>query len=168
MYSTWKFKIRWWIKMKELTFSTTKRNENLVNYENISVLFIHYSCYLLDFIYMWSLLEVTLEILQNQKVSWFLKTVGQKIKIFKLNIYFYLDFVIKERSRRDALRQDDNQNRRNIDSSQIPSANVEFIHPKLKDEMSDEEDPENPWVWLTSFSRVPVSIFHTNSQWGLL
>ena len=57
------------------------------------------------------------------------------------------------------MRQDDiNQNRRNVDSSQIPSANVEFIHPKLKDEMSDEEDPENPWVWLTSFSRVPVSI----------
>ena len=73
--------------------------------------------------------------------------------------FTFLDFVIKERNRRDALRQDDiNQNRRNVDSSQIPSANVEFIHPKLKDEMSDEEDPENPWVWLTSFSRVPVSI----------
>ena len=72
--------------------------------------------------------------------------------------FTFLDFVIKERNRRDALRQDDiNQNRRNVDSSQIPSANVEFIHPKLKDEMSDEEDPENPWVWLTSFSRVPVS-----------
>ena len=76
-----------------------------------------------------------------------------------LTSFTFLDFVIKERNRRDALRQDDiNQNRRNVDSSQIPSANVEFIHPKLKDEMSDEEDPENPWVWLTSFSRVPVSI----------
>ena len=38
-------------------------------------------------------------------------------------------------------------------------ANVEFIHPKLRDEMKGEEakDPDNPWVWLTSYSRIPVS-----------
>ena len=65
--------------------------------------------------------------------------------------------LIKERGRRHALQQDDHQ-RRNIDSSQIPPANVEFIHPKLKDQMKDEDiDPENPFVWLTSYSRVPVS-----------
>ena len=64
--------------------------------------------------------------------------------------------VIKERGRRHTS-QDDHQ-RRNIDSSQIPTANVEFVHPKLKDEMKDDEDPQNPWVWLTSFSRVPVRI----------
>jgi hypothetical protein len=36
-------------------------------------------------------------------------------------------------------------------------ANVEFIHPKLREEMDmQEEDPTNPWVWLTSYSRIPV------------
>lgn len=36
---------------------------------------------------------------------------------------------------------------------------VEFIHPKLRDEMEEieKEDPNNPWVWLTSYSRIPVS-----------
>ena len=37
-------------------------------------------------------------------------------------------------------------------------ANVEFIHPKLREEMGPEEqDPANPWVWLTSYSRIPVT-----------
>ena len=37
-------------------------------------------------------------------------------------------------------------------------AKVEFIHPKLRDEMdaSEQQDPNNPWVWLTSYSRIPV------------
>ncbi len=36
-------------------------------------------------------------------------------------------------------------------------ANVEFIHPKLREEMGSQKgDPENPWVWLTSYSRIPV------------
>ena len=37
--------------------------------------------------------------------------------------------------------------------------NVEFIHPKLREEMTNNGeggDPENPWVWLTSYSRIPV------------
>nr|XP_040569630.1 LOW QUALITY PROTEIN: uncharacterized protein LOC121119077 [Lepeophtheirus salmonis] len=35
--------------------------------------------------------------------------------------------------------------------------NVEFIHPKLREEMKMEnEDPNNPWVWLTSYSRIPL------------
>ena len=41
-------------------------------------------------------------------------------------------------------------------------ANVEFIHPKLREEMPDNGeggDPENPWVWLTSYSRIPVNMF---------
>ena len=34
---------------------------------------------------------------------------------------------------------------------------VEFVHPDLKDELSkQDEDPGNPWVWLTSYSRIPV------------
>jgi hypothetical protein len=46
---------------------------------------------------------------------------------------------------------------RNLDPSQLSTANVEFIHPKLKENMQDDEDPENPFVWLNSYSRVPVS-----------
>ena len=46
---------------------------------------------------------------------------------------------------------------RNLDASQLSTANVEFIHPKLKENMQDDEDPENPFVWLNSYSRVPVS-----------
>ena len=35
---------------------------------------------------------------------------------------------------------------------------VEFVHPDLKQELSKQgEDPNNPWVWLTSYSRIPVS-----------
>ena len=34
---------------------------------------------------------------------------------------------------------------------------MEFVHPDLKDELSkQDEDPNNPWVWLTSYSRIPV------------
>ena len=48
---------------------------------------------------------------------------------------------------------------RDVDASQLSTANVEFIHPKLRDDMKEEEDPENPFVWLNSYSRVPVSYF---------
>ena len=35
---------------------------------------------------------------------------------------------------------------------------VEFVHPDLKNELKKQgEDPNNPWVWLTSYSRIPVS-----------
>ena len=35
---------------------------------------------------------------------------------------------------------------------------VEFVHPDLKQELGKQgEDPSNPWVWLTSYSRIPVS-----------
>ena len=46
-------------------------------------------------------------------------------------------------------------------------SNVEFIHPKLRDEMptnGEGGDPENPWVWLTSYSRVPVHIIHSATR----
>ena len=39
------------------------------------------------------------------------------------------------------------------------SGNVEFVHPDLKAELSSQdEDPNNPWVWLTSYSRIPVCL----------
>lgn len=64
--------------------------------------------------------------------------------------------LILERGRRSVV------NQRSADP-QVPTANVEFIHPKLREEMKDEEgDPANPWVWLTSYSRVPVGF----TQWS--
>merc|ERR1711892_316778 len=34
---------------------------------------------------------------------------------------------------------------------------VEFVHPDLKNELKKQgEDPNNPWVWLTSYSRIPL------------
>ena len=36
---------------------------------------------------------------------------------------------------------------------------VEFVHPDLKQELKKQgEDPSNPWVWLTSYSRIPVTL----------
>lgn len=42
--------------------------------------------------------------------------------------------------------------------------NVEFINPKLRSEIdgrnggtAEGESASNPWVWLTSYSRIPVS-----------
>ena len=56
------------------------------------------------------------------------------------------------RSKRSVAADDDGQS--------YKEANVEFIHPKLREEMgSQEEDPANPWVWLTSYSRIPVNNF---------
>ena len=56
---------------------------------------------------------------------------------------------------------------RNVDPSQLSTANVEFIHPKLKENMQDDKDPENPFVWLNSYSRVPVSSFNEFLKVGL-
>lgn len=69
--------------------------------------------------------------------------------IIEVNLEFDYE-IITSRERRDT-----NQ-RRNV--AEPSSANVEFIHPKLREDMKDDEDPENPWVWLTSFSRVPVRL----------
>lgn len=48
------------------------------------------------------------------------------------------------------------------------SANVEFFNPKIRQELEDKEraqqnatGEQNNWVWLTSYSRIPVS---TNSS----
>ena len=54
------------------------------------------------------------------------------------------------------------------DYSAQGGANVEFIHPKMRDEHGDsDEDPDNPFVWLTSYARVPVS-FETDLLFGRL
>jgi hypothetical protein len=59
------------------------------------------------------------------------------------------------------------------DNTVSGETNVEFFHPKLRQELEEKEaarkaaaaaaaggkSPEdnNPWVWLTSYSRIPVS-----------
>ena len=35
------------------------------------------------------------------------------------------------------------------------SANVEFIHPKMRDDRVDE-DTDDSFAWMTSYARVPV------------
>ena len=44
--------------------------------------------------------------------------------------------------------------------------NVEFVNPKFRDEYLSRSDsgsspnnPDNPWVWLNAYSRIPVSQF---------
>ena len=60
--------------------------------------------------------------------------------------------------------RDDGDNADRYGSSQT---NVEFIHPKLREEMPNNGeggDPENPWVWLTSYSRIPVKIIDVENS----
>ena len=67
--------------------------------------------------------------------------------------------LFKDRGRR-SLNQQQQRRRNVIEDDSVPTANVEFIHPKLRDDMKNQdEDPENPWVWLTSYSRVPVCAY---------
>lgn len=69
--------------------------------------------------------------------------------------------IFKERGRRSLDSQQQQRRRNVIEDDSVPTANVEFIHPKLRDDMKNQdEDPENPWVWLTSYSRVPVRYLH--------
>ena len=72
--------------------------------------------------------------------------------------------IFKERGRRSLDSQQQQRRRNVIEDDSVPTANVEFIHPKLRDDMKNQdEDPENPWVWLTSYSRVPVRYLHISS-----
>ena len=55
----------------------------------------------------------------------------------------------------EALVMDEDRDKRETGTGKDSS--VEFIHPKLKEDMNQQpEDPDNPWVWLTSYSRIPV------------
>ena len=50
-------------------------------------------------------------------------------------------------------------------TNQRQRGSVEFVHPDLKDELKKQgEDPNNPWVWLTSYSRIPVTLSITLSR----
>ena len=53
-------------------------------------------------------------------------------------------------------RKEDGRERREV--KQGGRGDVEFVHPDLKKELLKQgEDPANPWVWLTSYSRIPVT-----------
>ena len=54
-------------------------------------------------------------------------------------------------------RKEDGRERREV--KQGGRGDVEFVHPDLKKELLKQgEDPANPWVWLTSYSRIPVKL----------
>ena len=54
-------------------------------------------------------------------------------------------------------RKEDGRERREV--KQGGRGDVEFVHPDLKKELLKQgEDPANPWVWLTSYSRIPVTL----------
>ena len=56
------------------------------------------------------------------------------------------------------LRREEGRERREV--KQGGRGDVEFVHPDLKKELLKQgEDPANPWVWLTSYSRIPVNHF---------
>lgn len=61
------------------------------------------------------------------------------------------------------------------DNTVFSEANVEFIPPQVRHEIEQKErekestgtpseDSNNPWVWLTSYSRIPVSNIHEQSK----
>ena len=61
----------------------------------------------------------------------------------------------KSRQGRDS-RREEGRERREV--KQGGRGDVEFVHPDLKKELLKQgEDPANPWVWLTSYSRIPVT-----------
>ena len=41
---------------------------------------------------------------------------------------------------------------------------VEFVHPKLREALMQEDKPGDDWVWLTSYSRIPVSRSSSRSR----
>ena len=60
--------------------------------------------------------------------------------------------------REEGGRREEGRERREV--KQGGRGDVEFVHPDLKKElMKQGEDPANPWVWLTSYSRIPVNFF---------
>lgn len=55
----------------------------------------------------------------------------------------------------------------------INQPNVEFVNPKFRDEYlsrssesggSSVNGPDNPWVWLNAYSRIPVSLNNNKSS----
>ena len=62
----------------------------------------------------------------------------------------------EERVQNENERKDEGRERREV--KQGGRGDVEFVHPDLKKELLKQgEDPANPWVWLTSYSRIPVT-----------
>ncbi len=86
--------------------------------------------------------------------------IVDKIQVSLSNIYCDSKVIVS--SEEDVV-VDTKRSKRSVkgsNSRDYSDAQVEFIHPKLRDEMTlnEQQDPNNPWVWLTSYSRIPVSI----------
>ena len=97
--------------------------------------------------YNYSFEEVVNNPLTEEKVEMIDKNIP-------LEIYIKGDLTkVDNEEKEERIRE---RQRRNANKKQRGS--VEFVHPDLKDELKKQgEDPNNPWVWLTSYSRIPVS-----------
>ena len=72
----------------------------------------------------------------------------------------------KSRQGRDSRREEGRERR---EGKQGGRGDVEFVHPDLKKELLKQgEDPANPWVWLTSYSRIPVTFCLALDFWFFL
>ncbi len=100
--------------------------------------------------------DLTVSLKSDTKHFWFLYILAGLS--FSLHCYVLYEVHFSGPSRHPVFDNEiQERQRRDLVDSDVPEANVEFIHPKLRDDMPDNEDPDNPWVWLTSYSRVPVS-----------
>ena len=64
----------------------------------------------------------------------------------------------EERVQNENWREVKDEGRERREVKQGGRGDVEFVHPDLKKELLKQgEDPANPWVWLTSYSRIPVT-----------
>ena len=64
----------------------------------------------------------------------------------------------EERVQNENWRERKEEGRERREVKQGGRGDVEFVHPDLKKELLKQgEDPANPWVWLTSYSRIPVT-----------
>ena len=63
--------------------------------------------------------------------------------------------------KREREEEERNRERQRRETERKHRGSVEFVHPDLKDELKKQgEDPNNPWVWLTSYSRIPVNVWN--------
>ena len=75
----------------------------------------------------------------------------------------------EERVQHENWRERKEEGRERREVKQGGRGDVEFVHPDLKKELLKQgEDPANPWVWLTSYSRIPVTFCLALYFWFLL
>jgi hypothetical protein len=93
--------------------------------------------------------------------------------LLSLGLFNYIGAVDRRLDARLDVHEEARRTKRAVgDENVVDEANVEFFHPNLRQEleekdaarkasssskMSKDNKEENPWLYLTSYSRVPVS-----------